>query len=73
MRAEPERTKRLVGEVIEEFAAVADDLLRRANDGMGELVRTGYGVEPEGFYAEAMRLLRLRLRAIGFLDEEAGT
>jgi ribonucleotide reductase beta subunit family protein with ferritin-like domain len=69
MSAKPERTKALVGEVIDEFSQVAVELLGKANDSMGELVRSGYGVEPAGFYAEAMRLLGLRLRAIGFLDD----
>ena len=36
---------------------------------MGALVTAGYGVEPAGFYAEAMRLLQLRLRSIGLLEE----
>jgi hypothetical protein len=57
--------------VIEEFSQMAVDLLGRATDGMEELVRAGYGVEPAGFYAEAMRLMQLRLRAIGFLGETA--
>lgn len=64
-----ERGLGVVGEVIEEFAAVAADLLETASTGMRELVLAGYGVEPEGFHAEAMRLLRIRLRSIGFLAE----
>jgi len=34
-------------------------------------VRTGrirYGLDPQGFYEEAMRLTQLRLRSIGYLD-----
>jgi hypothetical protein len=69
LEREPERARAVVGEVIEDFGELAARLLATANDeGMGELVAAGYGVEPEGFYAEAMRLLQLRLRSIGFLD-----
>jgi ribonucleotide reductase beta subunit family protein with ferritin-like domain len=60
-----ERSLDLIGEVIEEFAATAGELLETANAGMDEIVRSGYGVEPAGFYGEAMRLLDLRLRAMG--------
>ncbi len=69
LEREPERARAVVGEVIEDFGELAARLLATANDeGMGELVAAGYGVEPEGFYAEAMRLLQLRLRSIGFLE-----
>jgi ribonucleoside-diphosphate reductase beta chain len=68
MTAEPERTRELVGEVIEEFIDIAAALLDAANRELAQLSRAGYGVEPDGFYAEAMRLLELRLRSIGFLS-----
>ena len=71
MAADEQRTRHLVGEVIEEFTEVAVKLLNAANQDMADLVRSGYGVEPAGFYDEAMRLMELRLRAIGFLDEES--
>jgi ribonucleotide reductase beta subunit family protein with ferritin-like domain len=70
--SEPEHSRAVIGEVIEEFAAVAAELLVTANDGMSDIVRAGYGVDPSGFSAEAMRLLDLRLRAIGFLDGPNG-
>ena len=70
--AEPEHSRAVIGEVIDEFAAVAAELLVTANDGMSDIVRAGYGVDPAGFSAEAMRLLELRLRAIGFLDGSNG-
>jgi len=69
MRRDPRRTRELVAEVIDEFTHLAVELLEKADDGMVDLVRGGYGVEPYGFYAEGMRLLSLRLRAIGFLAE----
>src|SRR6266542_1898691 len=69
MEADPERARAVIGEVMEEFAEMAATLLATANDeGMGALVTAGYGIEPVGFYAEAMRLLRLRLRSIGLLE-----
>ena len=49
-------------------AATAADLLETANRAMSTIVRSGYAVEPQGFYVEAMRLLQLRLRAIRFLE-----
>ncbi len=64
-----ERSLSLIGEVIAEFGALAAGLLATASDGMTDLVRAGYGVEPIEFYGEAMRLLDLRLRSIGFKDE----
>jgi ribonucleotide reductase beta subunit family protein with ferritin-like domain len=68
LAAEPERTRALIGEVVDEFATVAAELLATANDGLADIVRAGYGVDPAGFSAEAMRLLDLRLRAIGLVD-----
>jgi len=67
MAIEPERARALVAEVIEEFTDVAAALLESTSPELADLARTGYGVEPDGFYAEAMRLLELRLRSIGFL------
>ena len=70
MEADPENARSVIEAVMAEFAAVADTLLQTATDqGMGSLVRAGYGVDPEGFYTEAMRLLGMRLRSIGFAEE----
>jgi ribonucleotide reductase beta subunit family protein with ferritin-like domain len=68
MATDPDGTRRLISEVIEEFTDVAVSLLSAATEDMAGLVRAGYGVEPEGFYGEAMRLLDLRLRSIGYLE-----
>jgi ribonucleotide reductase beta subunit family protein with ferritin-like domain len=70
--ADRERSLALIAEVVDEFGSVATELLATANDGMGDIVRAGYGVEPVEFYTEAMRLLRLRLRAIGFVEGDNG-
>jgi ribonucleotide reductase beta subunit family protein with ferritin-like domain len=69
MDAEPARTRALVGEVIDDLLAVAAEMLETANAGMADLVVSGYGVDPEDFYAEVMRLVNLRLRSIGFIDQ----
>jgi hypothetical protein len=70
MDADAKNARAVIGEVIEDFAETAGALLQTATgEGMGALVTAGYGVEPAGFYAEAMRLLQLRLRSIGLLEE----
>ncbi len=59
----------MIGAVMADVAEIADTLLRTATDeNMGSLVLAGYGVEPEGFHAEAMRLLQVRLRSIGVAE-----
>ena len=65
----PERGRAVVGNIVEIFGELTTSLLNEAEGDMEALVRSGYGVDPAGFYAEAMRLLQLRLRSIGFLDE----
>lgn len=65
----PERGRAVVGNIVEIFGELTTSLLNDAGSDMEALVRSGYGVDPAGFYAEAMRLLQLRLRSIGFLDE----
>jgi ribonucleotide reductase beta subunit family protein with ferritin-like domain len=66
--SDPERAREIVGGVMADLTQVADDMLAAANEDMGELVASGYGVEPAAFHAEAMRLTQLRLRSIGFLE-----
>jgi ribonucleotide reductase beta subunit family protein with ferritin-like domain len=63
-----EHARTVVGAVVDDLTAVAAELLATANEGMGDLVAAGYGVEPQDFYAEAMRLTELRLRSIGYMD-----
>jgi len=69
MDADRAHTRELISEVVEEAMVIAGDMLATANESMGELVVSGYGVDPEGFYAEVMRLVQLRLRSIGYLEE----
>ena len=68
MQADPERTRALVGAVMDDMFAVANQMLETANSGMADLVVSGYGVDPQGFYAEVMRLVDLRLRSIGYIE-----
>jgi ribonucleoside-diphosphate reductase beta chain len=70
MEADPVRTRALVAEVLEDLLRVAEKMLERANTDLGELAFSGYGVDPEGFYREAMRLVDVRLRSIGVLGDE---
>jgi hypothetical protein len=65
---DPERARAVIGEIIAELMTTAGALLETANNGMAQLVGAGYGVHPQAFYDEAMRLTQLRLRSIGFLD-----
>ena len=59
----------VIDDVVEEFAALATRLLETAlSDGMDTRVLAGYGTDARGFYEEAMRLWRMRLRSIGYLD-----
>jgi ribonucleotide reductase beta subunit family protein with ferritin-like domain len=70
MAEDRDHAMEVVTDFVEYFAALADGLLETAlADGMDEQVLSGYGVEAEGFYAEAMRFWQLRLRSIGYLDE----
>ena len=69
-RRDRDHTMAVIGEIIEDFTEMAGDLLETAlSGGMDSQVLAGYGVEAEGFYAEAMRLWQLRLRSIGYLEE----
>jgi ribonucleotide reductase beta subunit family protein with ferritin-like domain len=64
-----ERATAVVIEIAEAFGELATSLLETAlAGGMDSQVLAGYGVEAEGFYAEAMRLWQIRLRSIGFTD-----
>jgi hypothetical protein len=65
---DPERARAVIGEIIAELMTTAGALLETATNGMAQLVVAGYGVHPQAFYDDAMRLTQLRLRSIGFLD-----
>ena len=69
MEAEPEHTRELIGSLAEKLFALAATALDTANTQMPELVASGYGVDPQAFYEEAIRLTNIRLRSIGYLSE----
>ena len=64
--ADPDGTYAVVGSVVAHFVEVAAEMLEIANDSMSDLLLAGYGTDPQALYAEAMRLLQLRMRSIGF-------
>jgi ribonucleotide reductase beta subunit family protein with ferritin-like domain len=69
MAEDREHASAVIGEVVEYFGELSTRLLETAlSGGMDSQVLAGYGVEAEGFYAEAMRLWQIRLRSIGFLE-----
>jgi ribonucleoside-diphosphate reductase beta chain len=68
MNLEPEHTRGLIDEVLKDLIAVAAAMLETAKAGMHDLVRSGYGTDPDGFYAEVMRLVNLRLASVGYLE-----
>lgn len=69
MNDDRERTVAAVTEVLDEFGELAEQSLTIAQRGMEDLLAHGYGVDAEAFHREAMRLLQLRLRSIGYLEE----
>ena len=63
---DPDGTYEVVGSVVGHFVDVAAQMLEIANESMGDLLQAGYGTDPQAFYAEAMRLLQVRMRSIGY-------
>lgn len=62
-----ERAEGIVNHMIEEMAAFSTSMFETAlAEDMDEQLLAGYGVDADGFYAEAMRLWDLRMRSIGF-------
>ena len=71
MTEDREHTTKVVSDFVEYFAGLSSGLLETAlADDMDAQVVSGYGVDAEDFYAEAMRLWQIRLRSIGFLDDD---
>jgi ribonucleoside-diphosphate reductase beta chain len=71
MAEDRDHTRAVVEEFVEEFTELSADLLQTAlTDGMDHQVLSGYGVDANDFYAEAMRFWQLRLRSIGYLEDE---
>ena len=66
MEAAPERTSAVITSVLEELLALWSELLGPADAELGDLVRSGYGIEPIDFYSEALRLVQVRLASVGY-------
>ena len=69
MQRDRELTFAAVTDVVEEFGRLAERGLEFGRD-LEEELRDGYGVDSNAFYAEAMRLFQIRLRSIGYLDDD---
>jgi hypothetical protein len=69
MDADPEHAGKVIGAVVDDLLQVAAAMLDTANDGMSDLVRSGYGVDPQEFFDEGLRLTQIRLESIGYLVE----
>jgi ribonucleotide reductase beta subunit family protein with ferritin-like domain len=68
MQADPDHTRELIAALAKQLFELAGDMLATANAQMSDLVISGYGVSPQEFYDEAIRLTQVRLRSIGFID-----
>jgi ribonucleotide reductase beta subunit family protein with ferritin-like domain len=66
MQAAPEQTSAVITRVLEELFELWSELLGPADAELGDLVRSGYGIEPVEFYSEALRLVQVRLASVGY-------
>jgi len=65
-----ERALAVIGEVLDNFAQLAERGLELGKEGLEDILKHGYGVDSDAFHAEVMRLLHIRLKSIGLLDED---
>jgi ribonucleotide reductase beta subunit family protein with ferritin-like domain len=63
----PEIVRHTLAEAVSDWKQIATRALAQAQDGNG-VVMAGYGVDPVGFVTEAMRLLGMRMRALGLAE-----
>jgi ribonucleotide reductase beta subunit family protein with ferritin-like domain len=68
LAADRERSLAAVTAVLDEFAGLAATGLELGR-GLEDRLQSGYGVDSSAFHAEAMRLLQVRLRSIGYLED----
>ena len=54
-------------EILDQFAELAVRGLELGKAGLEDVLADGYGVDSDAFHDEAMRLLQVRLRSIGYL------
>ena len=58
-----------ISDVLDNFAGLAARGLELGKANLEEILHEGYGVDAEAFHTEVMRLLEIRLKSIGYLDE----
>jgi ribonucleotide reductase beta subunit family protein with ferritin-like domain len=64
----PEIVRESIAQALADWQQIAlATVVRALHETNGEVAR-GYGVDPQGFFAEAMSLLTMRLRALGLAD-----
>jgi ribonucleotide reductase beta subunit family protein with ferritin-like domain len=61
-----ERARAAIDDCLEQFGQLAAQGLELGKAGLEDVLATGYGADADAFHAEAMRLLQLRLRSIGY-------
>jgi ribonucleotide reductase beta subunit family protein with ferritin-like domain len=66
MDVAPEQTSAVITRVMEELLQLWSELLGPADAELGDLVRSGYGIDPIDFYSEALRLVGVRLASVGY-------
>ena len=66
MEQAPEQTSAVITSVLEELLGLWSELLGPADAELGDLVRSGYGIDPIDFYSEALRLVQVRLASVGY-------
>jgi ribonucleotide reductase beta subunit family protein with ferritin-like domain len=66
---DPDRARAVIASSLAEYAQIAAQGLEMVGDDLDSIVQRGYGVDATAFYGEMMRLMEIRLRSIGYLDE----
>lgn len=69
MAEDRERTSAVLADSVEVFSGLAERGLELGRD-LEDVLRDGYGVDSNAFYAEAMRLFHVRMRSIGFFEDD---
>ena len=69
MAEDRERTTAVLADAAELFSSLAERGLELGR-GLEDVLRDGYGVDSNAFYAEAMRLFAIRMRSIGFFEDD---
>ena len=69
MDADPEATRATITEVLDEFGELAARSLEVAAAELDDALVTGYGAGAQEFHDEILRLLQVRLRSIGYLED----